>query len=147
MCTAIGARSSSHSEIVQQVGPSLSTVDDELDGQFTSGGFSEWGLRRHGACFALGTKAVNSATALIQANPSFKTLKLALAAASLASTLQADRNASRPFTVLAISTWRKLVVDPNTTASEMNLLLHKVGPLLMVRDLSFSFATASKAEL
>ncbi len=147
ICTAIGARSSSHSEIVQQIGPPLSSVDDDLDGQYTPGGFSEWGVRRAGACFALGTKAVASASALIEAQPSWKTLKLALAAATLASTLQADRHANRPLTRLAIATWRKLVVHPDTSAEEMDMLLHRIGPVLLMRDRIYSFATAEKTEL
>jgi len=144
VCTALGARSSSHSEILQQVGPSLSTVDDELEGQFTPGGFSEWGLRRDRACAALGLKAINAAMVVVEAHASFKTLRLALAAGTVAP----DRARARPLTVLAIRIWRALVADPATDPAEAGVLLNSIGPVLLMRDYFYAmFATSSKPEL
>lgn len=147
ICTALGARSSSHSEIVQEVGPSLSTVDDDLLGHLVPGGYSQWGIRRNGACLALGKKATDAALALVESEPSFRTLKLAMAAYSLNTTFNGDYRGRRPFLLLAVRTWRKLVVDPSTSPQELASLLNGLGHVLYIRDAFYSFCYGSPTEL
>ncbi len=147
ICTALGARSSSHSEIVQQIGPSLSVVDDDPAGQLVPGGYSEWGIRRHAACLALGTKATTQALALVEREPSFRTLKLAMAAYSLNTTFNGDYRGRRPFLLLAVRTWRKLIGDPHSSPQEPEQLLSGLGHVLAIRDMFYSICYGSPTEL
>lgn len=147
ICTALGARSSSHSEIVQQVGPSLDRIELDLTGQFTRGGLAEWGIRRNGACIALGHKAIEQTRGLINTRPTFRTLKLAMAAHSLNVTLTTDYTDRRAFLLETIGIWRKLVIDPRTTPDQFGLLLHSFAPGLMLRDLIYAMSRGTPCEL
>lgn len=137
-CIAIGARSSSHSEIVTKVGPSLTLVDDDEAGQFTPGGFSEWGMRRHGACVTLGSKAIEEARELVQNQPTFRSLKVMLAAILLSSSLDTDRRASRGITLLAVDAYRRLQNDLTASDEDKRLARESVGGALLARDCYFS---------
>lgn len=137
ICTASGARSSSSSEIVQSVGPSLELVDDP-NSTHVPGGFAEWGVRRRTACVALGSKAVDQATALFRGKPTFKLLAIALVAQALSATLYEDLSGRRAFNAVAIGIWRAVVADPATTEDERRLLLGPIGTTLVSRDSEYT---------
>lgn len=146
ICTASGARSSSHSEIVQKPGPQLSIVDDPTR-VHGAGGFSEWGLRRRSACLALGTKAVDQAGAFFRGKPTFRMLTVALVASGLSTTLYADLEGRRSFNRAAVEIWRAVVADPVTTDEEMGLLVGSIGLILSSRDLEYTVACGGATDL
>lgn len=147
MCTAIGARSSNHSEIVQKTGPPLSVVDHLSPSDPTRGGFSEWGLRRRDACVALGAKAVKSASAFFRGAPSFRVLTVALVASGLSTTLYGDLAGRREFNSMAVRIWRALLREPAKTTAEERALLHgSIGLVLVGRDLEYTIACGGEPE-
>ncbi len=143
LATATGARSSSHSEIVQTPGPPLALVDNP---PATQPGFAEWGLRRRAACEALGQKAIDQATALFGGAPSFRMLTVALVASGLSTALYGVLAARRTFNALALRVWRALLAEGSGTAEERALLAGPVGLILVGRDLEYTIACGGEPE-
>lgn len=84
---------------------------------------------------------------MVEREPSFRTLKLAMAAYSLNTTFNGDYRGRRPFLLLAVRTWRKCVVDPVTTQEELGSLLNGLGHVLFMRDAFYSICYGSPTEL
>lgn len=145
ICTATGARSSSHSEIVQTPGPPLALVDNPPAPQ-PPGGYSEWGLRRHAAALTLGAKAIEQATALLQGKPTFRTLKVALLASGTCTMVFGDPATKQLFNSMTIAIWRALVRCPATIEEERARLVGPIGLMLLMRDLKNAIADGQSLE-
>jgi len=146
ICTASGARSSSHSEILQQIGPPLELVDDSTDTRLPPGGFSEWGLKRQGACIALGNKAFEHTAAFFRGKPTFRMLTVALVASGLSTSAYGGLTGRRVFNTMAINVWRGVMADVATTTDQRALLMGSMGLTLLGRDYEYAIACGGSLE-